>query len=378
MATSNTPDTLEARREERQGGIRWPRWRDYTAFVLSGGGARGALQVGALRALLEHGERADLVVGTSAGAWNGGMFAYSPTLDGIERLAAAWRTMNPATVLLGREPPSNRPAQAQAGLLLFAAARRVTSGAPSLYSDAGLRALIEHHLGGSPDFEDLALPLHVIATDITHARRVVFNSGPMVPAVLASSAIPGIFPPVQLGDATYVDGGALDNCSLDTALRLGARRLFVLDVGYDGSAELDIPSHESTPRGLRLPRSAPRAGASYSLAAVLERTSQAMSRYHLDRALERVPRGVELHVLRLSTRTGGGALGFGNAREWIEQGYDQTSAYLRQELPGVPAAPHEATEATTEATRAAMADAGEGTRVPADQLVADQLVASNG
>ncbi|MBF6589940.1 MAG: patatin-like phospholipase family protein [Ktedonobacterales bacterium] len=314
-------------RSLRRTGARRPRWRDYTAFVLSGGGARGALQVGALRALLEYGEHADIVVGTSAGAWNGAMLARTPTLEGVERLAAAWRSTNPASVLLGWELPHGRSQQAIRGVLTVAMARRVASGAPSLYSDVGLRLLIEQNLGGDPTFEELALPLSIIATDLTHAERRVFTSGLVVPAVMASSAIPGIFPPVRIGEELYVDGGALDNCSLDTALRLGARRLFVIDVGYNDGAHvpphLAQPAHHGRPRRMATP----------PVAAILERTSQAMNRYHLERALERVPRGVETHVLRLSTQSHGGSLGFGSAKELIEEGYAQTCAYLCQALP---------------------------------------------
>src|SRR5258708_5042210 len=74
--------------------VRRPRWAGYTAFVLSGGGARGALQVGALRALLEHGERPDVIVGTSIGAWNGAVLARNPTLTGVEELADIWHAVH--------------------------------------------------------------------------------------------------------------------------------------------------------------------------------------------------------------------------------------------------------------------------------------------
>jgi predicted acylesterase/phospholipase RssA len=235
---------------------------------------------------------------------------------------------NPASVLLGRELPAGRPPQALAGLLMFSAARRVTGGQPSLYSDAGLKQLLEQYLG-KPDFEELALPLSVIATDLSHAERMVFSQGPVVPAVLASSAIPGIFPPVQIGAQVYVDGGALDNCSLETALRAGARRLFIMDVGYNGGPEKELQAVDLFPQGGRLTRRA----ASLPVGVVLERTSQAMNRYHLERALERVPRGIETHVLRLSTRSSGTSLGFGTAAEWIEEGYEETRAYLGRVLP---------------------------------------------
>ena len=306
---------------------RQPRWRNYTAFVLSGGGARGALQVGILRALLEHGERPDVVIGTSIGAWNAAWVARTPTLAGIAGLEAAWHTTHPARVLLDMDPPPRTPAQALASMRLISIARRLTAGYPSLYSDAGMQHFIARYLKDA-SFEDMAIPLRIIAADITHGTRAIFSSGPVAPAVLASSAIPGVFPPVRIGDTVYVDGGTLDNCSLETALDLGARRLFVLDVGYDESgAGAPLWTSNGDPQTVRRGLGAP------PLAAVLERTVQVMSRYQLARALERVPRGVEVHVFRPDTGEGGGALEFGKAPQWIERGYQQAREYLQLHLP---------------------------------------------
>src|SRR5215470_17620069 len=105
-------------------GIHKPRWRSYTAFVLAGGGARGALQVGALRALLECGEWPDVIVGTSIGAWNGAVLARDPTLVGVEAIEAAWRAANPSRVLLGVEPPRGST-QAIAAMRALTAVRRL-------------------------------------------------------------------------------------------------------------------------------------------------------------------------------------------------------------------------------------------------------------
>src|SRR5258708_23131097 len=110
-----------------------PRWRNYTAFVLSGGTARGALQVGALRALFERDIRPDVIIGTSIGAWNGAWLARNPTLASIEALEDLWRTVHPVRVLLGREPLGGTPQHAVRGLLMLAAALRLPSGHLSLY-----------------------------------------------------------------------------------------------------------------------------------------------------------------------------------------------------------------------------------------------------
>lgn len=308
--------------------VRRPRWRGYTAFVLSGGTARGALQVGALRALLEYGERPDVIIGTSIGAWNGAWLARDPTLDGVESLAAIWRTTHPVRVLLGSEPRINTPQQAARASLTLAAARRVAARQPSLYSDAGLQYYITGSLG-DVTFEEMAIPLRIIAADITHGTRAIFGSGPVAPAVLASSAIPGIFPPVRMGDTFYIDGGAVDNCSVETALALGARRLFVVDVGYGDSAASDSTWSDDS----LLHPSRARGNATHPLAMVLERTIQTMSLYQLSRELEEVPPGIETHLIYAGTGVRGGSMEFERAPQWMEQGYEYTRQYLRTHVP---------------------------------------------
>jgi predicted acylesterase/phospholipase RssA len=317
---------------------RSPQWYGYTAFVLSGGGARGALQVGAVRALLEGGIQPDVLIGTSIGAWNAAVLARFPIEEALERMTEAWRQSQPAHILLGRESGSSMPPhQALTGVLMLSAIRRVKQGYPSLYSDTGQKRLIADLLDGVT-FEELRLPLRVIASDLVYARHKIFDSGPVAPAVLASSAIPGIFPPVQIGESVYVDGGALDNTNLELALKLGARRIFLLDVGYD--ATNDDPAfwaravtrsrHE---RQRDKAQEKPREPTMHPLAAVLERTIQVMSAYQRDRAIARVPPGAEMNVLRLSTGTGDGMLVFGKAEDWMERGYAQTQEYLRSSMP---------------------------------------------
>ena len=312
-------------------GSHQPRWRGHTAFVLSGGGARGALQVGALRALLEHGERPDAVIGTSIGAWNGAWVAYGPTVESTHELAAVWRALTTPYVLLGGELAAGQRQRLRhsAGLRLLVAARRVTAGNPSLYSDVGLRQLIATHIG-ERTFADLAVPLRIIATDLTHGRRAIFRAGPLGPAILASSAMPGIFPPVRIDGCVYVDGGALDNCSLETALAMGARRIFVVDVDAydDGAGTAALWSGE-----VRAGTARTHGAGGQALAAVLERMAQVVCQYQLQRDLERVPRGVEVHVIRPGAGLPGGIMEFERAEEWMEHAYGVTREYLRARVP---------------------------------------------
>lgn len=329
--TTASKPTEPRQRQSKARAARRPRWRDYTAFVLSGGGARGALQVGALRALVEVGEIPDLIIGTSVGAWNGAWLAMGPTPERMETMARVWASVHPAQVLLGRERVAGGASrQAIRGALALAAARNVTRDNPSLYSDIGLRQLLKRYYADAT-FEALAVPLYVIATNLTAGERTVFASGEVGPALLASSAIPGIFPPVRIGDAMFVDGGAVENCGVELALTLGARRIFVLDVGYDASpTAMQLWSappirDERTPSRVRRPRTTMMP---HALASILDRTTQVMGRYQLERDLARLPSGIEAHVIRPTPSQGGGALDFDAAPEWIERGYAFASEYL--------------------------------------------------
>jgi NTE family protein len=310
-------------------GVRRPGWSGYTAFLLSGGGARGALQVGMLRALLERGEKPDIIIGTSIGAWNGVWLAREPTLSGIRGLEKIWHRLTPLRVLLGREPYGNPNSRALSAMLALSAVQHVTQGYASLYGDAGMHSLAAELLRDTT-FEDLRIPLYVPAANLTRATREVFHTGPLALPVMASSAIPGIFPPVHINGNIYVDGGALDNVSIDLAVQLGARRIFVLDVGYDMSAGDDQhwrgePSETGRARG----------GEPHPLAALLERTAQVMSHYHLNHALADLPPGIERHVLRPTPSDVGGTLDFAKADEWMEHAYVAACAYLDDALPAL-------------------------------------------
>jgi NTE family protein len=308
---------------------RWrgPRAKTRTAFILSGGGAHGVLQVGALRALMEEGIRPDMVIGTSIGAWNGAWLAYKPTLDGVVAIAAAWRAVHVAGVLLGRQRSLQRPPGAQGGLLMLEAARRVSRGHPSMYSGAGVRGLLER-LMGDLTFEDTAIPFRVIATDITRGARATLKSGPLVPAILASSALPGIFPPVRIGESVYTDGGPLDDASLECAIELGANRLFILAIGHERGVDGATPA----PTGL-VPRDEWMRGIrAHAAMAVVQRSTQVMDRFHLERALRRLPRRVETHLIELSVTNTCGFLDFDHAASWLDHAYPHTQDYLRRAL----------------------------------------------
>lgn len=174
----------------------------------------GAHEVGMLAALAEAGIRPDVVLGTSIGAINGVFVAADP--DGAaHRLETVWRSDVVRTAfrssLLGR---------------LGTLARSGTH----LHSNLPLRRLLEEHLL-QRRFDELTVPFQCVAACIEKASARWFHSGAIVPAVLASAAVPGLLPPVRIAGEHFVDGGLVHSIPVGRAVHLGARRIFVLHVG---------------------------------------------------------------------------------------------------------------------------------------------------
>jgi len=194
------------------------------AFVLSGGASLGAIQAGMLHALYERGVVPDVIVGTSAGALNGAFIASRPqTVATADALADVWRALRRAQVF---------PLNPVAGLLGFIGAR------DHLVPDSGLRRLISRHLQCDA-LEDLAIPLHVVAADVLSGEERRLSHGPLLDAVLASSAIPGVLAPASWDDRTLIDGGVANNTPISDAVELGAQRIYVLPTGH--ACALDQP-----------------------------------------------------------------------------------------------------------------------------------------
>jgi NTE family protein len=202
-----------------------------TAFVLSGGGSLGAVQVGMLQTLADRGLEPDLLVGSSAGALNAAFVAgrgFSP--DTLADLAQIWRGLRRQDVF---------PFAPHRHLLALAGAR------PSLCSANGLRRLIATHL----DFarlEDTRVPVHVVATDVLSGKEVLLSTGDPAPAVLASASIPAVLPSVEIDGQVLFDGGVADNTPISQAITLGADRIVVLPAGVACALEAPPRSALST------------------------------------------------------------------------------------------------------------------------------------
>lgn len=174
------------------------------ALVLGGGGGKGGAHLGVLEAIESAGTPADLIVGASIGGVVGALYAAGYTADEIGAAfgnATVWK-------LFERDPSGM-------GLL---GVRRV-------------RAILDEMLGECT-FEQLAIRCAVVATDLVTGREVVLDRGPIVEALLATMAFPGIYPPIQRDDMLLADGGIVNNLPVDVARALGGQKVIAVDLGY--------------------------------------------------------------------------------------------------------------------------------------------------
>jgi NTE family protein len=231
-----------------------------TAFVLGGGGVLGAVEVGMLRALLEADIRPDLVLGTSIGALNGAMIARDPTLAAIERMTDLWRSAQSGGAGVGDRP--------------LRTVRRAVATGTHIYSAKPLRQRLVEEFG-ELTIEDLPVPFQVCAASIERAAEHWFTAGPIVPAILASAAVPGLLPPAEVDGEHFLDGGLVNSIPVGRAVELGATRVFVLLVG-----RIDRPLKAPT-RPWEVAR------VSFEVA----------RRHRFTRDMAMIPEGVEAHVL---------------------------------------------------------------------------------
>lgn len=180
-------------------------------FVLSGGSVRGAVQVGMLRALLEHGISPAAVVGCSAGAMNGAYFASDPTFETVDELERIW------TGEVVRRLFHLGPRDLLAGLV----------GRPWVFSPAPLEQLAS--LLPYQRLEQAKVPVRVVTTRLDDGSLAVHASGPAIPPIVASCSIPGLFPPVRIDDRMHIDGGVAAIAPVEVAEEFAPARIFLLD-----------------------------------------------------------------------------------------------------------------------------------------------------
>jgi NTE family protein len=194
---------------------RVPAGRGGTAFVLGGGGVLGAAEVGMLQALFEHDVRPDLIVGTSVGAINGAFVAADPAPSAVDRLRGVWEELASERIFAGS---------------VLSRMSTLVRTRTHLHPREPLRDLLTAHLPVRT-FAELHVPFQCVAASIERAAERWFSDGALIEAVLASSAVPGLLPPVELEGEHYLDGGLVHSIPVGRAVALGADTIYVLHVG---------------------------------------------------------------------------------------------------------------------------------------------------
>ncbi|OGY29235.1 MAG: hypothetical protein A3F35_01600 [Candidatus Woykebacteria bacterium RIFCSPHIGHO2_12_FULL_45_10] len=190
----------------------------------SGGGNRGVVHIGALRAFLEKKVIPTHVVGVSAGAFVAAFHAYDPvTNNSFTDLKIIFSFINKEFIGLSTWQIILR--LAKQGL-----------NAKSLGDSAKIKEFLEKRLPFR-DFKDLKVPLAIGATDIETGSDVWFRDGPIISALLASSATPGIFPPVRVGERTFIDGGVTNNLPIFELAKKGCGTIYAVNAGYAGESK---------------------------------------------------------------------------------------------------------------------------------------------
>lgn len=187
------------------------------ALVLSGGGASGIVQVPFLEELIRRDIRPDVIVGCSVGAVNGAFLAFHP--NNIEGLAELWIALRD-TRLWHRN--------------LVSIGRRLLTRGTSMYSNQFLRDLFQRHVT-IDDISAAEIPLHIVTSSLSSGRKRIVSKGQLLESVLASIALPGLFPPVRLEGDWCVDGGLSSGLDLETAILQGATHTLAVDLGVHPS-----------------------------------------------------------------------------------------------------------------------------------------------
>lgn len=261
------------------------------SFVLAGGGSLAATQVGMLRALVEADIKPDLLVGTSAGGINAFCFAQHPTTRGLDRLQRLWSRMRRRDVF---------PLDV---VQLLAGATGLRDG---MVRPDRLRSFLRRHLG-TARLEDTTLPTHIVATDLADGSPVTLSAGSAVEALMASSAMPGVFPPVRLGGRSLVDGGVSVDVPVLQAEELGSTVTYILPtVGPSG------------------PGGVPRGAVPILLHAISHLFGRAA-------ASELAAARHEVHLLPAPVHEGANPFNFRTTDDLIEAGYRATTAALAAE-----------------------------------------------
>lgn len=270
------------------------------AFVLSGGGNRGALEVGVLIALLEHEIRPQILVGTSVGAINAAAIAISPNLQGARLLEKAWRQVTKKAVL-----PDN----------YMAMALRVLTGGSSLFNNKRLknflRARLPEKIGQFADIK--TAELYITAADLHTGELHIFGIDPsesILDSIMASTAFPLLLSPWEYQGRQYVDGALVSDLPISVAVEMKATEIYAIDAGKRGGIKKS------------------RLGVLHVIRQVLD--ASAYKRFIEDMGwASKLPKD-SIHYIRVDGFDEVGTWDFGHTAEMIEKGHQTGVEYLRQ------------------------------------------------
>ena len=259
-----------------------------TAFVFTGGGSLGAIQVGMLRVLLSSGVKPDFVVGASVGAINASYFVGAPNAAGVATLEQIWSGLRRADIF----PFS------------LASAFGLIRHQGHIVDPSKLRRVIETNLLYSR-LEDAQIPLYIMATN-QQGIGIRLSNGPAVDAILASTAIPGVFPPVNVNGEALMDGAIAANTPVRLASELGASRIIILPTGY--ACALKQPPMRAIGKALH--------------------AITLMIAWQLIYDLERMPENIQVHLVPTLCPLAVSPFDFSRAKELIELAARSTKKWI--------------------------------------------------
>lgn len=272
------------------------------AFALSGGGNRGPIQVGAMRALFERGIIPDMLVGTSAGALNAAFIAANPSASANETLARMWLETKASDIF-----PKPR------FIMLL---RAILSGDGLDDNHARTKNFMKYLPQGVTTFGDLKAKLFLTAADLQTGRLYLYGDDPqakLLEAGLASTALPVVWDPELINGHQFVDGGVIAAVPISVAMDRGATEIYALDLQSTGPYPLK--------KG------------------VIQLALHAIGVLMLQQALRDIQRAIEapeitLHYISLGEIFGTVDLqDFSHTAEMIEQGYQCAKKYLDNPTP---------------------------------------------
>jgi NTE family protein len=272
-----------------------------TAFVFAGGGSLGAVQVGMLRVLLASGVQPDFVVGASVGAINASYFASLPTAEGVANLEKIWTGLQRSDIFP----------------FTLASVIGLLRHPGNLVDPGSLRRIIETNLPCAR-LEDTQIPLTIMATNL-QGMGVRLSTGSTVDAILASTAIPGIFPLVEINGEPLMDGAVAANTPMRLAAELGASQIIVLPTGY--ACALKEPP--KTPVGKAL------------------HAITLMIAWQLMHELEHIPKDIQVHLVPTLCPLAVSPFDFSSSRELIERAARSSQKWIEDGGLTRPARPEE-------------------------------------